>query len=84
MKLPADRVFLFDTSIWDYTKHPLIAPDWEAALAPRACTQIDCHCHIGYVHLDQLELGKVFANGLLERIPVPEARAAGVHLPMIA
>ena len=32
MKLPADRVFLFDTSIWDYTKHPLIAPDWEKAL----------------------------------------------------
>lgn len=32
MTLPADRVFLFDTSIWARTKHPLIAPDWEKAL----------------------------------------------------
>jgi MoaA/NifB/PqqE/SkfB family radical SAM enzyme len=56
---------------------------WERALAPRACTQIDCHCHIGYVHLDYLELDKVFAGGLLERVPVPEARAAGVRLPVV-
>ena len=53
------------------------------ALAPRACTQVDCHCHIGYVHLDYLELDKVFATGLLERIAVPEARAAGVRLPVV-
>ena len=53
-----------------------------AALAPRACTQLDCDCHIGYVHLDYLELDKVFATGLLERIPVPEARA-GLRLPVI-
>jgi MoaA/NifB/PqqE/SkfB family radical SAM enzyme len=56
---------------------------WERALAPRACTQIDCHCHIGYVHLDYLELDKVYATGLLERVPVPEARAGGVRLPVI-
>ena len=54
----------------------LYADDWQAALAPRACTQLDCHCHIGYVHLDYLELDKVFASGLLERVPVPEARAS--------
>jgi MoaA/NifB/PqqE/SkfB family radical SAM enzyme len=55
--------------------------DWQRALQPRACTQVDCHCHIGYVHLDYLELDKVYAGGLLERIPVPEARAGdGVHL----
>lgn len=60
------------------------APDWRAALVPRACANTDCHCHIGYVHLDYLELGKVFASGLLERIPVPEARrAAGLRLPVI-
>jgi hypothetical protein len=58
--------------------------DWERALVPRACTQLDCHCHIGYVHLDYLELEKVFATGLLERIPVPEARAAGIRLPVVA
>jgi MoaA/NifB/PqqE/SkfB family radical SAM enzyme len=61
----------------------IYAADWQRALAPRPCTQADCHCHIGYVHLDYLELGKVFAAGLLERIPVPEARAAGVHLPVV-
>jgi hypothetical protein len=60
------------------------ADDWRAALVPRACTNVDCHCHIGYVHLDYLELGKVFATGLLERIPVPEARTGGVRLPVLA
>lgn len=62
----------------------LYAADWQAALAPRPCTAIDCHCHIGYVHLDYLELTKVFATGLLERIPVPEARHARVALPVIS
>lgn len=58
--------------------------DWRDALVPRACTNADCHCHIGYVHLDYLELDKVFAAGLLERIPVPEARrAAGLRLPVL-
>ncbi len=56
---------------------------WRDALVPRACTNVDCHCHIGYVHLDYLELHKVFATGLLERVPVPEARRGGVSLPMI-
>ncbi len=32
MSLPADRIYLFDTSVWLRTKHPLIASDWEAAL----------------------------------------------------
>ena len=62
----------------------LYAGDWERALTPRACTQVDCHCHIGYVHLDYLELAKVYAAGLLERVPVPEARAGGVRLPVLA
>lgn len=63
----------------------LYEPGWRDALSPRACTQLDCHCHIGYVHLDYLELAKVFATGLLERDPVPEARrAAGLRLPVVA
>jgi len=58
---------------------------WRDALVPRACTQVACHCHIGYVHLDYLELGKVFATGLLERVPVPEARrTTALRLPVIA
>lgn len=60
------------------------ADDWRAALQPRTCTNTDCHCHIGYVHLDYLELHKVFATGLLERVPVPEARrATGLRLPVV-
>jgi len=59
----------------------LYTAGWRDALTPRPCTQLDCHCHIGYVHLDYLELGKVFATGLLERVPVPEARrAAGLRM----
>ena len=59
-------------------------PAWRDALRPRACTNDDCHCHIGYVHLDYLELDKVYAAGLLERVPVPEARrATGVRLPVL-
>ncbi len=57
---------------------------WRDALVPRACTNVDCHCHIGYVHLDYLELDKGFATGLLERIPVPEARGgSGLRLPVL-
>ncbi len=44
--------------------------NWESALGARLCTNETCHCHIGYVHLDYLELDKVFEEGILERIPV--------------
>lgn len=44
-------------------------PNFEAALFDRPCTNETCHCHIGYVHLDYLELDKVFGSGILERIP---------------
>ena len=42
---------------------------WEAGLSRRACTNDTCGCHIGYVHLEYLELDKVFGSGILERIP---------------
>lgn len=62
----------------------LYADDLATVLRPRACTNADCHCHIGYVHLDYLELAKVFATGFLERVPTPEARASGgVRLPIL-
>jgi len=42
----------------------------------RSCPETTCGCHIGYVHLDHLGLGSVFADGLLERIPAqPVAEA---------
>ncbi|MGH3241702.1 MAG: STM4011 family radical SAM protein [Spirillospora sp.] len=39
------------------------------ALAPRACPLDTCDCHIGYVHLEPLNLYDTFAGGVLERIP---------------
>ncbi|NES23654.1 MAG: radical SAM protein [Symploca sp. SIO3E6] len=47
-------------------------PNFELALFERPCTNQTCHCHIGYVHLDYLELAKVFGSGILERIPTRE------------
>lgn len=43
--------------------------NWEDYLIDRTCTNQTCHCHIGYVHLEYLELDKVFSSGILERIP---------------
>lgn len=48
-------------------------PNFEAALFARNCTNETCHCHIGYVHLEYLELDKVFGSGILERIPTKAA-----------
>lgn len=47
----------------------LYAPDFAQALKPRACAADTCGCHIGYVHLDYLELEQVFGAGILERVP---------------
>ncbi|MBH24869.1 MAG: radical SAM protein [Myxococcales bacterium] len=44
-------------------------PDFERFLMERPCSNAVCRCHIGYVHMDYLELGKVFGSGILERIP---------------
>ncbi len=54
--------------------------NFESALKPRACTNDTCGCHIGYVHLDYLELQKVFGAGLLERIPI-DLSAARISVP---
>lgn len=42
---------------------------FETCLKPRRCSNVECGCHIGYVHLTQLNLDQVFREGLLERIP---------------
>ena len=49
----------------------IYAPDFAARLQPRPCPAETCGCHIGYAHLEHLELEKVFGAGLLERIPSP-------------
>ena len=41
----------------------------EKALYTRPCSTETCGCHIGYVHLESLQLDAVFGNGILERIP---------------
>jgi MoaA/NifB/PqqE/SkfB family radical SAM enzyme len=43
--------------------------DWPDALQERPCPNATCGCHIGYVHLDSLQLYPVFGDGLLARIP---------------
>jgi hypothetical protein len=42
---------------------------FEEKLFARPCTNQTCGCHIGYVHLDSLNLYPIFGNGVLERIP---------------
>ncbi|MEA3210207.1 MAG: hypothetical protein QOE70_3264 [Chthoniobacter sp.] len=44
-------------------------PGFERALVPRPCTNETCGCHIGYVHLEPLDLYARFGDGVLERIP---------------
>lgn len=45
--------------------------DFEQALYDRPCPNATCGCHIGYVHLDHLNLYPVYGDGLLERIAEP-------------
>ncbi len=44
--------------------------NFESALIERPCTNATCGCHIGYVHLDRLQLSDTFGSGVLERIPI--------------
>ena len=41
----------------------------QTMLQPRTCTNATCGCHIGYVHLADLQLDAVFSERVLERIP---------------
>lgn len=42
---------------------------FRARLGPSACPLTSCDCHIGYVHLESLDLYEVFRGGVIERIP---------------
>lgn len=42
----------------------------QSMLAPRACPNQTCGCHIGYVHLTRLAQSEVYGDGLMARIPV--------------
>ena len=43
--------------------------DFRESLAPKPCTTDACGCHIGYIHMDELDLYETFGRGLMERIP---------------
>jgi MoaA/NifB/PqqE/SkfB family radical SAM enzyme len=44
-------------------------PDFLSVLKPRPCPNMTCSCHIGYVHLERLNLDQIYGQGILERIP---------------
>ena len=46
-------------------------------LGPSTCPLNSCDCHIGYVHLESLDLYEVFRGGVIERIPAATDRGAG-------
>jgi MoaA/NifB/PqqE/SkfB family radical SAM enzyme len=50
-------------------------PNFDKSLFSRNCQNQVCRCHIGYVHLEELNLDKVYGNGILERIPSARSRA---------
>lgn len=50
-------------------------PSFTEALRARLCSNQTCGCHIGYVHLNELNLDKIFGAGMLERIPHPDRLA---------
>lgn len=48
----------------------------ESMLAERTCSNDVCRCHIGYLHLKELQLYRVYGEGLMERIPAVRESAA--------
>ena len=34
-----------------------------------SCPNVSCDCHIGYIHMPELKVNRLFKQGLLERIP---------------
>jgi hypothetical protein len=42
---------------------------FQAGLGPALCPLTSCDCHIGYVHMETLDLYDVFRGGVIERIP---------------
>ncbi len=47
----------------------LFDPGFESCLVERGCPNDSCGCHIGYVHLNRLNLYDTFGAGVLERVP---------------
>lgn len=62
----------------------LYDPAFEAILKPRLCSGEICRCHIGYVHMRDLDLYTVFGDGVLERIPAQTPDRAAVRARLAA
>lgn len=50
----------------------LYEDDLSELLRPRDCPNAECNCHIGYVNLKGLTMDRVYADRILERIPVSQ------------
>lgn len=61
----------------------LYEPGFESALIERPCTNETCSCHIGYVHMEELGLDRIFGAGILERIPKGIGLTAGSLEPQM-
>ena len=59
-------------------------PAFETILKPRVCSGDICRCHIGYVHMHELDLYTLFGNGVLERVPAQGADRAAVRARLAA
>lgn len=61
-------------------------PGFEQILKPRPCSGDTCRCHIGYVHMRDLDLYSLFGGGIMERIPAgaPDREAARLRLAAYA
>jgi len=57
-------------------------PDFPAQLAPTPCSNKECRCHIGYVHMPELNLYELYGAGVMERIP--EGWGEGVNMDGLA
>lgn len=57
----------------------IFAPGFEERLAPSACPQATCSCHIGYSWLDDLGADHLFGENLLERRAMAPTRARALQ-----
>jgi MoaA/NifB/PqqE/SkfB family radical SAM enzyme len=69
----ARRCHFVDTPIGN-----IFDPGFERRLTPEPCPKTSCNCHIGYSNLTDLEFGKLFGAGRLERRAAAPVRAAAL------
>ena len=54
-------------------------PDFASRLFARTCPATICKCHIGYVHLEHLDMAPLYPGGLVERRANAPQRAAALQ-----